>query len=73
MYKVVKMFDDLQDSTNTKSGTVYHRYEVGDVYPRQGLKPSAARIKELSGSGNLQETPLIVEVKERAKRATKKA
>lgn len=73
MYKVVKMFDDLQDATETKTETAYHRYEVGDTYPRHGLKPSAERIKELSGSDNLQGTPLIVEVKERAKRATKKA
>lgn len=71
MYKVVKMFDDLQDATPTKGGVILHRYEVGDKYPRAGLNPSAERIAELSGSDNKQGTPLIIEVK--AHRSTKKA
>lgn len=54
MYKVVKLFTDLQDNN--------FKYEVGDEYPRLGLKPSLARIKELSGSDNKQHTPLIKEV-----------
>lgn len=56
MYKVVKLFTDLQDDN--------YKYEVGDEYPRLGLKPSLARIKELSGSDNKQHTPLIEEVTE---------
>lgn len=53
-YKVIKLFDDLKDND--------YRYEVGDTYPRKGLKPSEARIKELLGEKNLQGTPLIVKV-----------
>lgn len=56
MYKVIKLFTDLQDDN--------YRYEVGDEYPRLGLKPSLARIKELSGSNNKQKTPLIKEVED---------
>lgn len=53
-YKVVKLFDDLQDDA--------YRYQVGDTYPRKGLKPSEGRIKELLGSKNLQGEPLITKV-----------
>lgn len=60
MYKVIKLFTDLQDNG--------HRYEVGDEYPRLGLKPSLARIAELSGSNNRQKTPLIVEVDDLAEK-----
>lgn len=60
MYKVIKLFTDLQDSG--------HKYEVGDEYPRLGLKPSLARIAELSGSDNRQKTPLIVEVDDLAEK-----
>ena len=56
MYKVIKLFTDLQDNN--------FKYEVGDEYPRLGLKPSLARIEELSGSDNRQHTPLIEEVVE---------
>ncbi len=54
MYKVVKLFTDLQDNN--------FKYDVGDEYPRVGLKPSLARIAELSGSDNRQGTPLIEEI-----------
>lgn len=60
MYKVIKLFTDLQDNG--------HKYEVGDEYPRLGLKPSLARIAELSGSENRQKTPLIVEVDDLAEK-----
>lgn len=56
MFKVVKLFTDLQDDN--------FKYEVGDEYPRLGLKPSLARIEELKGSDNKQGTPLIVEIEE---------
>lgn len=56
MFRVVKLFTDLQDDN--------YKYEVGDEYPRLGLKPSLARIKELSGSDNRQGTPLIEEVED---------
>lgn len=60
MYKVIRLFTDLQDNG--------HKYEVGDEYPRLGLKPSLARITELSGSNNKQKTPLIVEVDDLAEK-----
>lgn len=51
MYKVVKAFTDLQDQN--------HFYNVGDVYPRDGVNVSDNRIKELSGTNNRQHTILI--------------
>ena len=66
MYKVIKLFADLQDSN--------HVYNVGDEYPRKGVKVTAERIAELAGNTNKQGTPLIAEVKpaaEKAKKATK--
>lgn len=65
MYKVLEMFDDLTDAVYTKSGLIYHRYEKGDAYPREGQKPDAARIEELSGPNNARGVPLIREVKAR--------
>lgn len=65
MYRVIKAFADLQDVKKTKSGYLYHEYEIGDEYPRKGLKPSEERIAELSGSNNLQKTPLIELIEEK--------
>lgn len=64
MYKVIKFFHDLEDKKETKSGTVYHAYNVGDAYPREGSKPSEERIAELTGSENKQGEPLIELVEE---------
>ena len=64
MYKVIKQFHDLQDATKTKNGMVYYEYNVGDEYPRKGLKVSEERLKELSGKDNKRGTPLIEEAKE---------
>ena len=67
MYKVLKMFDDLLDPVkSTKAGVVYHRYEVGDVYPRKGYNPSASRILELGTAQNRLGAPLIEITKEQA-------
>jgi hypothetical protein len=55
-YKVVKFFTDMQDNN--------HAYEVGDEFPRKGLKVLPSRIKELAGKKNRQGEPLIVEVEE---------
>ena len=63
MYKVIKLFADLQDNN--------YIYKEGDVYPRKGLEVSEERIAELAGSNNLQKQPLIAPVKQ--KKATKKA
>ncbi len=66
MFKVIKLFADLQDGN--------HVYNVGDEYPRKGVKVTDERIAELAGSTNKQGTPLIAEVKpavQKAKKATK--
>jgi len=52
MYKVVKLFKDLQDNE--------HLYNVGDEFPRSGLSVTAERLSELAGSKNRQRQPLIV-------------
>lgn len=54
MYRVVNYFTDLQDGG--------HPYEIGDAFPRKGLKVSEERIKELSTNANAQKRPLIEEV-----------
>ena len=64
MYRVIKGFYDIQDEA--------HYYLPGDVYPREGYKPSAKRISELSGHKNRQKTPLIKEEPEEKKRKAKK-
>lgn len=68
MFKVLKHFTDLQDNN--------HAYEAGDIYPREGLQPTAERIAELSGSNNKQGVPLIAPIADKAKpvqKAAKKA
>lgn len=51
MYKVIAYFTDLQDKN--------HEYNVGDIYPREGLEVKPERIAELSGNDNKQRKPLI--------------
>lgn len=58
MYKVIKAFADIQDD--------YHRYSVGDTFPRDNLKVSEKRFAELSSSANKQGEPLIAYVKDEA-------
>jgi len=67
MYKVINFFKDGQDNG--------HSYRVGDVYPREGLKPSAERVKALLGKDNKRGVPMIVEVEEveTAEKTPKKA
>lgn len=62
MYRVIEMFTDLQDSN--------YRYNVSDVYPRTGYKPSAKRIDELSGANNKRGKPLIKAAQESAESVT---
>ena len=57
MYKVIKFFTDLHDNN--------HPYNVGDLFPREGIAVSEGRIAELAGSDNKQGCPLIKEVKTR--------
>lgn len=54
-YVVVVPFNDLQDGEK--------RYEVGDEYPRNGLKPTQKRIKELATESNRRGLVLIEKVK----------
>ena len=50
-YKVIHRFADLQDFN--------HLYNVGDLFPRIGMKVSQSRIDELASSKNKLKTPLI--------------
>ena len=50
-YKVIHRFTDLQDFN--------HLYNVGDLFPRVGMKVSQSRIDELASSKNKLKTPLI--------------
>ena len=54
MYKVIHFFTDLQDNN--------HAYNVGDTFPRSGMKVTEARLAELAGSNNKQGKPLIGKV-----------
>lgn len=55
-YKVIKYFEDLQDSS--------HPYNVGDVFPRDGKEVSHERLTELSTNQNRRNIPLIEGVTE---------
>ena len=50
-YKVIHRFSDLQDFN--------HLYNVGDSFPRIGMKVSQSRIDELASGKNKLKTPLI--------------
>lgn len=54
MYEVIRDFTDLQDNE--------YPYNVGDIFPHDGLEVSEERLKELSSSHNLQKRPLIKKV-----------
>ncbi len=43
-YTVIESFADLQDNN--------HVYHPGDKFPRDGMEVTAARLSELSGTGN---------------------
>lgn len=65
LYKVIVRFMDLQDEN--------HIYEVGDTFPRDGIKVSADRINELMSCGNKIGCPLIEKIKATRKRVKKDA
>ena len=68
MYKVIKMFADLQDN--------HYIYNPGDTFPRKGKEVNAERLAELAGDKNKQGQPLIELVKdapEKPKKAAKTA
>lgn len=52
MYIVVKMFDDLQDTKVVGGIRTYHRYNVGDEYPRAGYTPTTERVQSLLTGDN---------------------
>lgn len=56
MYKVVKRFQDLQDNR--------YSYQVGDIFPREGMKVSKERLEELSSINNRRHTALIKLIEE---------
>lgn len=56
MYKTIKFFTDLHDNN--------YPYNVGDVFPRDGVTVTAGRLEELSGSDNRRGVPLIAMVEE---------
>lgn len=63
MYKALTTFADLQDNKY-----IYHE---GDIYPRDGVFVSDARLKELSTNNNATGRALIVKADE--PKATAKA
>lgn len=71
MYKVIHLFDDMQDHN--------YRYNVGDSFPRAGVRVSETRLNELASGANKQGKPLIqfiedkTETKENPAPAEKKA
>lgn len=57
MHKVIVAFVDLQDNG--------HKYNAGDVFPREGVEVSECRIDKLSSNKNRRKMPLIEEVGEK--------
>lgn len=55
-YRVIKYFTDLKDHN--------HEYQVGDIFPHEGLEVSEERYKELSSSANRRGIPLIEKIEE---------
>lgn len=51
MYKVLAYFTDLQDNG--------HPYNEGDIFPRDGLTVTEARLDELSSTRNRRKIKLI--------------
>ena len=54
MYIVIKHFTDLHDND--------HPYNVGDIFPREGVEVKQNRLDELAGSANKQGEPLIKKI-----------
>lgn len=53
-YEVIRFFTDAQDNE--------YAYREGDIYPREGLTVSDARIKDLLSGNNFQRVALIKRV-----------
>lgn len=54
MYRVINYFTDLHDKN--------HPYNVGDIFPREGVEVTKERLEELAGTNNKQGKALIEEV-----------
>lgn len=65
MYRALKTFRDLQDNA--------HKYQAGDIFPREGLSVSEDRIEELSTSNNRRGEPMIEKFDESEKPVAKKS
>lgn len=63
-YKVIEYFEDLQDNSRP--------YNVGDVFPADGITVTAERLSELASTQNRRHIPLIEEIVEKPKRTRKK-
>ena len=64
MYKVIEFFTDLHDNE--------HPYEVGDVFPRDGVEVTTERLGELASTSNRRGIQLIEKVEEPEKAAKPK-
>ena len=60
MYKVIEYFEDLKDNDRP--------YNVGDVYPAEGLSVSEKRLEELASNRNRRKKPLIEAFEEKPKK-----
>lgn len=60
MYKVIKYFTDLHDNN--------FAYDVGDIFPHEGVEVAETRIAELASSNNKQGEPLIELIEEAPKK-----
>ena len=56
MYRVIEHFTDLHDKN--------HPYNVGDIFPREGVKVAKERLEELAGTNNKQGKALIEEIED---------
>lgn len=63
-YEVIRYFTDAADNE--------HLYHEGDIYPRDGFKPSLQHIQRLLSGNNFQRIPLIKMITS-DKKAVKKA
>lgn len=57
MFRVIVFFTDIKDGG--------HAYNVGDIFPREGVTVSEERFEELSGVKNKRGKALIEAVKEK--------
>lgn len=64
MYKAIETFTDLQDNN--------HRYQAGDIFPREGLKVTKKRLEDLLTGNNKRHKPMIEEIPEETKKPVPK-